>query len=188
MTSDAIYTMAFDESRQCIDSEYYKGVCYSFGYHVKADQKKAKEAYIEGVKKENAKCKYGLAVLLMKSSCINEQKEARQLFYDAFENLKNQAIAEDAISQRMVSCYYLFGDRGVEKNLHEAKKWLVKAAENADMEAQMNLAHCYEVGMAFEKNNKLAIEWYTKAAVQGNKKAEGKLEKLKEIKDEKIYS
>lgn len=178
MNSEMYYQKAFS-AVESSDTQYFKGVCYTFGYGVNIDLQKAKNAYVEGAKRNNAKCMYGLAILLLKSKVKADYEAAQDLFRDAFGELYRQARLDDPISQRMVSCYYLFGDRGVPKNLPQAKNWLLQAAENGDAEAQMNLAHCYETGNAFCKDLSLALEWYAKSAAQGNHKASEKLVELR---------
>ena len=178
MNSELYYQKAFIVTSND-DKQYFKGICYTFGYGVDKDLQKAKEAYEEGTKFKNAKCMYGLAILLMKSEIVTNIKAAQKLFCKAFGELYRQALLDDPISQRMVSCYYLFGNRGIPKNVPEAKKWLVKAAENGDAEAQMNLAHCYETGNAFQQDLNLALEWYEKSSIQGHYKASIKLDELR---------
>lgn len=178
MNSEICYQEAIIKKRSD-DLQYYKGFHYAFGYGVEEDLEKAKNAYMEGVKLKNAKCMYGLAVLLLKSNVNQEDELIYSLFYNAFSELYRQACSGDPVSQRMVSCYYLCGDRGVTKNLTEAKYWLLQAAENGDSEAQMNLAHCYETGNAFDIDIELSFKWYEKSAAQGNKEASQKLVELR---------
>lgn len=186
MNSEMYYRAAFS-IKDNLDADYFKGVCYAFGYTVPPDSTKAKAAYVEGVKNGNAKCKYGLAVLLIKSKIDSDVEAAQDLFREAFEELYKQASLDDPISQRMISCYYLFGDRGVSTDTEEAGKWLLKAAQHGDAEAQMNLAHCYETGTVFCADVGLALEWYTRSAMQGNVKASQKLAELRRNGNEQIH-
>jgi TPR repeat protein len=54
----------------------------------------------------------------------------------------------------------------------------MKAAEQGDVNAQWCLAVCYEKGNGVKKDLTNAIEWYTKAAEQGDKEAQDKLSLL----------
>lgn len=167
-----IYKRAFEIDEEKSDMYYYRGVCYSFGYHnVKVDIEKAKEAYEYGILKGNAKCKYGLAMIFLKE----KQSDSLLLLKSAFDDLLSEAKADDAVSQRMVSCYYLFGDRGQQKDIGKAMYWLKKSAKNGDIDAQMNLANCYEDGFYIEKNKEKAKKWYNCANKQGCEKARMKL-------------
>lgn len=183
MNSEQIFQAAFLATDNC-DTDYFKGLCYTFGYNVEQDVSKAKAQYAEGADRGNVKCKYGLAVLLLKSKYLEEVDLSHTLFSEAFEELYKQATSDDPISQRMISCYYLFGDRGVARDTEEASKWLLKAAQNGDAEAQLNLAHCYETGTVFRQDIGLSIEWYAKAAAQGNEKATKQLDKLRRSENE----
>ena len=185
MNSEQVFQTAFLTTDNS-DTDYFKGLCYTYGYNVERDVSKAKAQYAEGVAKGNAKCKYGLAVLLLKAKNLEEADLSLALFSEAFEELYKQATSDDPISQRMVSCYYLFGDRGVDRDTEEASKWLLKAAQNGDAEAQINLAHCYETGTVFPQDIDLSIEWYIKAAAQGNEKAVKQLDKLRRSENEQI--
>ncbi len=178
MTSEEYYQKAFMLTGEQ-DTPFFKGICYTFGYGVIIDLQKAKNAYTEGAKQKNVKCMYGLAALLLKSKVVSDTDTAHKLFCAAFQELYRQAQLGDPISQRMVSCYYLFGDRGVSQDFLQAKNWLMQAAESGDMDAQMNLAHCYETGNVFCKNLNLALEWYAKSAIQGNQKALKKIDELR---------
>ena len=48
-------------------------------------------------------------------------------------------------------------------------------AEQGDAEAQCRLAYYYEKGKGVEKDSEKAVEWYTKAAEQGDQEAKEKL-------------
>ena len=175
MKTEKYYSLGFVDFNK--DQFYFRGICYFFGYGVDIDRQKAVEMYSIGVKNNNAKCMYSLAVVLQKT----EPEKSQSLFSQAFIDLKEEASNGDEISQRMISCYYLFGDRGVKQNIDEAKKWLLLSAENDDPEAQFNLAGCYESGEFFEKNPILAKKWYIRSALLGNTKSAMKLEEMEEI-------
>lgn len=56
-------------------------------------------------------------------------------------------------------------------------KELEVVAKQGDVEAQFKLGYRYRYGEKAKKNSAKAIEWYKKAAVQGNKKAKLALSK-----------
>jgi len=66
-----------------------------------------------------------------------------------------------------------------EAKLEDYSPELVKRAEAGDVVAQGNLGWRYETGTGVEKDEKMAVKWYTKSAEQGNKSAKRKLEELK---------
>lgn len=50
--------------------------------------------------------------------------------------------------------------------------WYRKAAEQGDVEAQVNLAYCYYIGSGVEQDYAEAVKWYRKAAEKGSAKAQ----------------
>ena len=53
-----------------------------------------------------------------------------------------------------------------------------KSAEQGSEFAQLNLGICYEAGRGVEPDTDIALEWYQKAAEQGNQKALAALDRL----------
>ena len=70
---------------------------------------------------------------------------------------------------------------GVPRNLTECAKWLLKAAEQGNMTAQLNLAALYENGWGVPKNIEEALKWYQKAAEQGNSSAQSAVKRLSKV-------
>jgi TPR repeat protein len=62
----------------------------------------------------------------------------------------------------------------------EAKtvKWLYSQATNGSASAQCSLGKRYLIGQGVETNEALAIEWFNKAAAQGDMEASNKLARL----------
>jgi len=56
---------------------------------------------------------------------------------------------------------------------------LVKKAEAGNANAQYNLGLCYYKGAGVTKDEKEAVNWWTKAAKQGDSRAKQELKKLK---------
>ena len=165
------------EKRECgtqEDAFFYDGLCKACGIGTELDKNEAISLYQKGSSAGSAKCKYGLAVFSLK----NEPDVALNFFMEAFPKLLREANEDDSFSQRMVSCYYYFGNRGVEKNLDEAIFWLEKAAGQNNPEAIFDLATCYEHGEGVEQDLKKAITLYRQSFVFGYTKAGKKLETL----------
>ena len=51
--------------------------------------------------------------------------------------------------------------------MKKAFQWNLKAANQGDVDAQREIAHCYEVGEGVEKDCKKSFDWTLKAAEQG---------------------
>jgi TPR repeat protein/V8-like Glu-specific endopeptidase len=63
---------------------------------------------------------------------------------------------------------------GVKQDYVEADKWLLKAAEQGNANAQVALAGCYRQGLGVPVDKAEALKWYTSAAEQGS--PEGQLD------------
>ena len=158
------------------DQFYYKGL-ENLKYNIAITE----SFYQKGILEGSAKCMYGLAILFLKKYSSSDER-TNELFSKAFPLLLDEAEHNDAVSQRMVSCYYLMGNRGIDRDIDKAKQWLIKSAENGDVDAQINLADSYKKGDFFEKDIDKASEWYKKAVEAGATKA---VERLKELENEK---
>ena len=178
MNTNQYYAKAFGNNDYTAESLFYQGICYSYGYGVERDLEKALDAYRRGADLGCSKCKYGLAVLLEKKGGVDGATEAHSLFVEAFPSLHEEATNGEPESQRMISCYYLFGNRGIPKDIDKARKWLEESANRGCIEAQLNLAHCYEKGFGYEKDLNSAKKWYASAWKQGSMKGKAKLDFL----------
>ena len=67
---------------------------------------------------------------------------------------------------------YYYGQNGVTKNLSEAFKWYMKAAEKGHLNSQVQVGYMYDLGEGITENNYEAVKWYRKAAERGNKTAQ----------------
>ena len=72
----------------------------------------------------------------------------------------------------------------VKKDKKKRFEWLQHAASNGFLEAQEQLAECYEKGRGVNENHVRAYQWYKKAAEQGSEY--GKV-KAKEFELFKFY-
>ena len=81
-----------------------------------------------------------------------------------------QQLAEqgDALSQAQLGSLYLLGRDGYEVNEKEASHWMLKAAQQGLLEAEVVVAAMYDRGMGFPYDVVKATEWYEKAAAKGH--------------------
>jgi hypothetical protein len=91
----------------------------------------------------------------------------------ATEWLLKAATAGDRRAQVALGVLYL--KNAIGNNKAEAAKWLVMAAEAGDQEAQFLCGVIYENGFAGEKDMSRALQYYHRAALQGEKRAEKRL-------------
>ena len=158
------------------DHCYFEAYCYATGTQVKRNMQKAEKLYQEGIKAGSAKCYYGLAVIMQKRKENTEQ--IKNMYSKAFEPLLTEARNGDSESQRMISCYYLYGDRGVEQNTELAIEWLKRAADGGNAEAQYNLGIEYMKGTLIPQNTVNGLWWIEISSKAGHEKAKLYLEKL----------
>ena len=75
----------------------------------------------------------------------------------------------NALAQAKLGAMYLLGQEGHEKDEKKAAEWLLKAANQGFLEAQVIMAAMYDRGMGVEMDVHKATSWYEKAAAQGHK-------------------
>ena len=68
-------------------------------------------------------------------------------------------------------------NKTVEKDFKEASKWFKKAAEQGEVNSQVNLGVCYFYGQGVEKDLEESFKWFKEAAKQGHPLAIKYLEK-----------
>ncbi len=90
------------------------------------------------------------------------------------QNLLRKANNGDAYSMYLLGAAYSHGD-GVVKDPKEAAKWYRLAAEQGEVNGQVNIAYFYEMGIGVVKDPKEAVKWYRLAAEQGNATAQNSL-------------
>lgn len=67
-----------------------------------------------------------------------------------------------------VALVYENGSYGIDVDVVAAVAWFQKAAEGGHVEAMAELGLCYELGLAVEQSDEMALEWYMKAAEKGH--------------------
>ena len=77
------------------------------------------------------------------------------------QSWKDKSNQGDAYAPFQLGFSYQNG-QGVKKNLVEAAKWYLLAAERGDLNAALTLADRYRNGEGVQQNEDNAIEWYVK--------------------------
>jgi TPR repeat protein len=83
--------------------------------------------------------------------------------------VEQQAEQGNALAQAKLGAMYLLGQEGHEKDEKKAAEWMLKAANQGFLEAQVIMAAMYDRGMGVEMDVNKATAWYEKAAAQGHK-------------------
>ena len=132
-----------------------------------------KAAYLGFAK---AQVRMGAAYELSDLSC--DFNPALSLHYNNLAARQGDADAEMAISK-----WFLCGHEGIfEKNEEMACKYAKRAASSELPTAQFAMGYFNEVGIHVPTNLKEAREWYSKAAANGNKDAQARIEGISRSK------
>ncbi len=101
------------------------------------------------------------------------------LVNDVYANESNTSTSENTImqlaeqgnslAQAKIGAMYLLGKEGKEQDDKKAAEWMLKAANQGFLEAQVIVAAMYDRGMGMEMDVHKATAWYEKAAAQGHK-------------------
>lgn len=174
-----------------------KGVRQDDAEALKWDRKAADQGYFwsqitlgdmynlgRGVRKDNDAAKKWFQLAEANPSADEDNKETaneriRELHDFTSKDIRHvRVLAEKGDWEAqlgMAKKYKDGGYDGLEKNLEESEKWLLKGANQGVVEAQLLLGKAYSQygysGFDFPKNNQKAINWLRKAADQGSAEA-----------------
>lgn len=73
------------------------------------------------------------------------------------------------LAQAKLGAMYLLGKEDKQQDDKKAAEWMLKAANQGFLEAQVIVAAMYDRGMGMEMDVHKATAWYEKAAAQGHK-------------------
>jgi len=93
---------------------------------------------------------------------------SQTLFADAISNWRTDAENNDDVAQCKLGLSYLYGLNNVETNIGEGVKWIRKAANLGNAEAQYQLGMCYSSGTGVLKMPSEAVKWWYKSADQAH--------------------
>ena len=156
-----------------MENEYILGRNYIYGENgAEKDARRGYEYYLEGYKKGDMKCAYGLGICYDNGHHVEKDKETALKYFDeAFKQLYSEAKHGDKYCQFMIACYYEFGDMGQKKDASKAAEWYERSAKQGYAPAQRNFGRICHAGKNFTK----AVEWFAKAAEQGDANAQSSL-------------
>ena len=85
---------------------------------------------------------------------------------DIVTETMQQAEQGNALAQAQIGAMYQLGRNGVEKDAQQSAEWMLKAANQGLVEAQVFMAALYDRGLGVKHSVKVATQWYEKAAAQ----------------------
>ena len=189
------YVLAMNYFQEAADNgidlaNYYLGVCYYKGTGVNKDKKVAKK-YLKQVKDlgadiktayhtERVQCsiykngevlilsanKDGDVGLIGMTSTSSDDKEKRPSLY--VSDVEARAIFGNANSQAHMGFICMNGLYGRRVDTDMAYMWFKESANKGNKFGLMGLAVCYEDGIGVEKNEKKALEYYTRSCQLNN--------------------
>ncbi|TXL13129.1 hypothetical protein BMR05_12815 [Methylococcaceae bacterium HT4] len=87
-------------------------------------------------------------------------------FAGTFAEIQEKAEQGNALAQAQMGAMYQLGRNGVAKDKQESAKWMLKAAEQGLVEAEVFMAAIYDRGLGVKQSVSTATQWYEKAAAQ----------------------
>jgi len=87
-------------------------------------------------------------------------------YADTFDEIQEQAKQGNALAQAQMGAMYQLGRNGVDKDAKESARWMLKAANQGMVEAEVFMAALYDRGLGVKQNGNTATQWYEKAAAQ----------------------
>jgi TPR repeat protein len=85
---------------------------------------------------------------------------------------KEKSAKNDSLAQLQLAVSYRNGRIASEQNFELGLEWLIKSAEQGNIDAQSYLGHSYLTGQGVEKNYVKALKWLTEAANGGHSDAQ----------------
>lgn len=173
------------------EAQYRAGLSLMTGDGITQDMEKGLELMLKAAEQGLAEAQFGLGTMLVSSSNANTKadgvewlaKAAEQGYEDALTVLSGISEPKDDFSeivlhaqtgnvdaQYALAVCYVNGEY-VEKDLEEAAKWFLKAAEQGHSDAQLSLGRMYLDGLGVDINYREAAKFLMLSAKQGNKNA-----------------
>ena len=85
---------------------------------------------------------------------------------DIVTETQQQAEQGNALAQAQMGAMYQLGRNGVEKDVQRSAEWMLKAANQGLVEAEVFMAALYDRGLGVKQSVSTATQWYEKAAAQ----------------------
>ncbi|KAJ3587241.1 hypothetical protein NHX12_010839 [Muraenolepis orangiensis] len=155
-------------------AQFNAGVCLEKGRGVTRDVQKALQYYWQAAEGGHSQAQYRYAKLLLTTRGQPSPQE-----WSTAVSLLEQAAAA-GLTEAQVFLGSVFSQEPVmdgRKSVH----YLQMAAQSGDSRALLHLGQCYDRGFGVQRNTKLAVSHYEKAALAGNTQAQGLLRLRREV-------
>lgn len=159
----AFKTFSDEECENSSEAQFFLGIMYLYGYGTEKNDSKAFEHMEKSYELGNPNSAYYLGLMYLNGiGTFKVAFKAMALFKEAAHNNEN-----DHRAQLQIGLMYLEGVGTVE-NPENAFKWIKRAAENTDAEAQFILGQLYRVGYGCKKDPGSMKNWLELAAARGH--------------------
>lgn len=150
------------------------GYFYSVGVAVPKDETQAVEWFRKGAEKGSAKAQLNLGNVLLKrkSGAATDPETSRQEALQWIKKAADQGLPEAGLAYGR---FLYFGDHGLTQDYENAARYLKIAAEAGIADAQNMLGFMSNIGWGGPVDKAVAEQWFRKAALQGNLKAQANL-------------
>ena len=154
-------------------AQYELSLVYKKGFWVRRNDVEALKWLRRAAFHGNAKAQYDLSLLYKRGRWIRERDLVCVPRGD-FEEVSDVYGSEHATTPYDLNVSYI-QTRVVRKTNPETLKWLRRAADNGNIDAEFNLGVQYAKGYGVEKNSDEAIKWLRRAADHGHSNAQSNL-------------
>ena len=153
------------------------GYFYSIGLTVPKDEKQALEWFRKGAEKGSAKSQFNLgnALLKGKGGAGTDAEKSQQEALQWIKKAADQGLPEAGLAYGR---FLYFGDHGLAKDYESAARYLKIAAAADIADAQNILGFMNNMGWGGPVDKVMAEQWFRKAALQGNLKAQANLGRI----------
>lgn len=147
-------------------AQYELGKFYSDKWSVPGNRAKAARWFQKAAEQGNAKAEYGLGRSYENGWGVSKNIDEAVIW------ITKSAKQGHADAQYKLGKYYMLG-KGVPYDKREGKNWWLKSANQGNVDAQFELGVYYESGFNADEDIVLAYHYYSLAAAQGHKTAQG---------------
>jgi TPR repeat protein len=158
--SKAVFHYEFSAEKGDIYAINNLAILYFNGTGIEKDVKKSIALFTRAAKRGNVEAQVNLGLYYLNELQGNYSLETALKWF-----------TEAAKDNNPVALYYLAEYAFAQKNYIKAYDYYLLSAQQSNDNAQLKLAMLFAKGLGTEKNNNTAIDWLTKAAKLGNKKA-----------------
>ena len=148
------------------EAQFRLGVMYGNGDGVPLDHDEARYWFEKAIAQGHESALITLAWMYANGTGVEiDEGRARALYLEA-------ARRGSAKAQYVVATMYRFAQYGLDKDMAEAVKWYLKAADQGMPTAQLALGKLLMEGKGVVRDDAAALQWLSLAHVNGSKRAE----------------